>query len=123
MFRMLPADYGNMGQALGLVESAWFFRRGDESVRIVRVSHPNFKVSLQVDGPGESHVVHRFDDQAACAIHQSELERRLVRRDFHLERTSGRRPKVLKMPRPGSELRLLFASPEPGPFDDSPSAA
>jgi hypothetical protein len=118
-----------MGQALGLVESAWFFRRGNESVRIVRVSHRNFKVSLQVDGPGESHVVHRFDDQAECAIHQSELERRLVRRDFHLERTSGFRPRVLVMPRPGSELRLLFATPseagfgEPGPFDDSPSAA
>ena len=127
MFRTPPADYGSMGQVLGLVESAWFFRRGDESVRIVRVSHRNLKVSLQVDGPGKSHVIHRFDDPAACAIHQSELERRLVRRDFHLERATGLPPlRRFGAPHPGTGLRLLFAPPvaqKRGPFDEPPSAA
>jgi len=74
-----------MKHGLGLVESAWFFRRGKQSVRIVRVGHPNSKLSLLVDGPGGSHVAHHFDDHVACAIQQCEIERQLATRDFYLE--------------------------------------
>jgi hypothetical protein len=74
-----------MQQVLGLVESAWFFKRGQQSVRIVRVGRRDTKLSLVVDGPGTSHVVHHFDDHMACAIQQCEIERQLAVRDFHLE--------------------------------------
>jgi hypothetical protein len=74
-----------MKHGLGLVESAWFFRRGMQSVRIVRVGHPDSKLSLLVDGPGGSHVAHHFDDHMACAIQQCEIERQLATRDFYLE--------------------------------------
>lgn len=80
-----------MKAGLGLVESAWFFRRGKQYVRIVRVDRKSAGLSLVVDGPGTSHVAHHFDDSMACAIHQCELERELVGRDFHLERVSGMR--------------------------------
>jgi hypothetical protein len=74
-----------MKQALGLVESAWFFRRGTQFVRIVRVGHPDSRLSLLVDGPGGSHVAHHFDDHMACALQQCEIERQLASRDFYLE--------------------------------------
>ena len=79
-----------MSKPIGLVESAWFFRRGSECVRIIRVGGPS-RLSLLVDGPSNAHVAHHFDDPMACAIHQCELERQLVTRDFHLERASGMR--------------------------------
>jgi hypothetical protein len=75
--------------ALGLVESAWFFTRGDQSVRIVRVGHRDGGRRLLVQGPGPSRVVHDFEDVVACTIHQSELERRLVARSFRLLRFVG----------------------------------
>ena len=113
-----------MRQALGLVESAWFFRRGEQSVRIVRLKHRNLKTSLRVDGPGASHVTHRFDDQVACSIHQSEIERRLVGRAFYLERASGSAVKAAPAPpMTASDLRLLFAGPGDGPSTDPPAAA
>ena len=114
-----------MRQPLGLVESAWFFRRGDQLVRIVRVSHRNRKTSLRVDGPGESHVVHRFDDQVTCTLHQSEIERRLVGRDFHLERATGKAANAgpADTVRAASGLRLLLDPPKGnGPFDLPPAA-
>jgi hypothetical protein len=80
-----------MSGALGLVESAWFFRRGRQYVRIVRVDRRKGGLSLVVDGPGTAHVAHHFHDPMSCAIHQCELERQLVTRDFHLERVSGMR--------------------------------
>lgn len=83
--KLIPADYGVMKQALGLVESAWLFRRGRQSVRIVRIGHRDSSLSLLVAGPGEEHVMHQFDDHMACAIQQCEIERQLAARDFHLE--------------------------------------
>ena len=80
-----------MSGALGLVESVWFFRRGRQYVRIVRVDRRKAGLSLVVDGPGRSHVAHHFDDSMSCAIHQCEIERELVTRDFHLERVTGMR--------------------------------
>ena len=99
-----------MGQPIGLVESAWFFRRGSQYVRIVRVGRRDARLSLIVDGPEGAHVAHHFDDPLACAVHQCELERELVTRDFHLERASGMRPAsnlVLTMPE--------LTPPAPGP--------
>lgn len=74
-----------MAQKLGLVESAWFFRKGKQAVRIVRVGHTDSRLSLQVDGPGDTHVVHHFEDHMACAIQQCEIERQLATRHFYLE--------------------------------------
>jgi hypothetical protein len=74
-----------MKQGLGLVESAWFFRRGVQAVRIVRIGYPGSRLSLQVDGPGDAHIVHHFDDHLSCAIQQCEIERQLATRDFYLE--------------------------------------
>jgi hypothetical protein len=71
-------------RALGLVESAWLFTCGDESVRIVRLGHRDAGPRLLVQGPGASRVVHDFDDMLACTIHQSELERRLVAQSYSL---------------------------------------
>ena len=82
-----------MKPALGLVESAWFFRRGRQYVRIVRVDCRTSGLSLVVDGPDGSHVAH-FDDPMACAIHQCELERQLVTKDYHLERVSAAKSSV-----------------------------
>jgi hypothetical protein len=75
-----------MSAVMGLVESAWFFRRGRQCVRIVRVDRRGAGLSLVVDGPDSSHVENHFDDSMACAVHQCELERQLVTREFHLER-------------------------------------
>jgi len=74
-----------MARPFGLVESAWFFRKGRQSVRIVRVGHRDSSLSLVVDGPGDAHVTHEFDNHMACAIHQCEIERELAARSFHLE--------------------------------------
>jgi hypothetical protein len=122
-----------MRQTLGLVESAWFFRRGDQSVRIVRLSHADLKTSLRVDGPGQSHVIHRFDDQVSCTLHQSEIERRLVKREFHLERATGKAARPGRAGRAASApaarrspngLRLLLdPAASTGPYNDLPPAA
>lgn len=103
-----------MSGALGLVESAWFFRRGRQYVRIVRVDRKQAGLSLVVDGPGASHAAHHFHDPMSCAIHQCELERELVTRDFHLERVTGMKPSV-KVP----ELTI----PTFGPRPTGPAAA
>jgi hypothetical protein len=105
------------------VESAWFFKRGEQSVRIVRVSHRNRKTSLRVDGPGESRVVHRFDDQVTCTLHQSELERRLVGRDFYLERATGNAARGGAPARPVTGLRLFLDAKGEHPLNDLPPAA
>ena len=79
-------------------------------MRIVRVGRRNARLSLIVDGPEGAHMAHHFDDPMACAVHQCELERELVTRNFHLERASGMRPVshlVLTMPE--------LTPPAPGP--------
>ena len=80
-----------MKPALGLVESVWFFRRGRQYVRIVRVDRRASGLSLMVDGPEDVHIAHHFEDPMACAVHQCELERQLVTKDFHLERVGSPR--------------------------------
>ena len=97
-----------MSRALGLVESVWFFRRGRQYVRIVRVDRRKDGLSLVVDGPGAAHAAHHFGDSMSCAIHQCEIERELVTRDFHLERVTGMRPTV-----PPPMLAIPSAAPWP----------
>ena len=97
-----------MSGALGVVESAWFFRRGRQYVRIVRVDRKKAGLSLVIDGPGASHAAHHFHDSMSCAIHQCELERELVTRDFHLERVAGMKASA-RVP----ELTIPSLSPTP----------
>jgi len=97
-----------MSGAFGLVESVWFFRRGRQYVRIVRVARRKEGLSLVVDGPGAAHAAHHFGDSMSCAIHQCEIERELVTRDFHLERVTGMRK--ISMP----ALSIPSNSPWPG---------
>jgi hypothetical protein len=86
----------NAGPTFGLVQSAWLFTRGSDSVRMVRVTHPKQPTRLLVNGPGEEAMVHVVDEPMDVARLQSELERRLVIRGYHLaqfmsgERRSGR---------------------------------
>jgi len=87
-----------MKEALGIVESAWFFRRGQQYVRIVRVDRRASGVSLVVDGPEGSHIAHHFNDPMACAVHQCELERQLVTKNFHLERVGSARSANVFLP-------------------------
>ena len=103
-----------MSRALGLVESVWFFRRGRQYVRIVRVDRRKDGLSLVVDGPGAAHAAHHFGDSMSCAIHQCEIERELVTRDFHLERVTGMRP---TLPAP------VLAIPSVAPWPTGPAAA
>lgn len=71
---------------IGLVQTAWLFTRGSESVRMIRVSRPSGPVRLLVHGPGREALVHEVGDAIDCARHQSELERRLVAQGYQLTR-------------------------------------
>ena len=102
-----------MSGALGLVESVWFFRRGRQYVRIVRVARRRDGLSLVVDGPGAAHAAHHFRDSMSCAIHQCEIERELVTRDFHLERVTGMRHSSVP----------ALAIPSNAPWPGGPAAA
>ena len=73
-----------MAPSLGIVESAWLFRRGAQSVRIVRVGHRDSRLTLLVLGPDGSRISHQFDDALSCAMQQCEIERQLASRDFCL---------------------------------------
>ena len=74
-----------MSEAIGLVESAWFFRRGAQTVRIIRVGRRGSRTWLRIEGPGASSITHHFDDHLSCAIQQCEIERQLAARHFYLE--------------------------------------
>ena len=86
----------NTDPTFGLVQTAWLFTRGAESVRMVRVTHPRQPTRLLVNGPGEEAMVHVVDEPMDVARLQSELERRLVTKGYYLakfmsgERRSGR---------------------------------
>lgn len=80
---------------MGLVQTAWLFTRGSQSVRIIRVSRSSGPVQMLVQGPGTERSVHEAD-ALACVRYQSEVERKLVAQGFQLasfisaERRSGR---------------------------------
>ena len=69
---------------IGLVQTAWLFTRGSQSVRIIRVAQPGGAVRLLVNGPGSEALVQDMHDALECARHQSEIERRLVAQGFQL---------------------------------------
>ena len=80
---------------MGLVQTAWLFTRGSQSVRIIRLTRPNGPVQMMVQGPGNERSVHEADT-LACVRFQLDLERQLVAEGFQLasfvsaERRSGR---------------------------------
>ena len=82
--------------SIGLVQTAWLFTRGSQSVRIVRVTQPNGAQQLLVNGPGTESAVHQADDPIFCVRYQADLERRLVAEGYQLasflsaERRTGR---------------------------------
>lgn len=71
---------------LGIVQTAWLFTRGGDSVRILRIGHSAGAQRLLVHGPGTESQVHDLEDAADCTRYEAELERRLVRQGFRLER-------------------------------------
>ena len=68
---------------IGLVQTAWLFTRGSQSVRIIRVARQNGPVRMLVQGPGTERSVHEAD-ALECVRFQSEVERRLVAQGFQL---------------------------------------
>jgi hypothetical protein len=80
---------------IGLVQTAWLFTRGSQSVRIVRITRPNGAQQLLVSGPGAESTVHEAEDPIFCVRYQADLERRLVSEGYQLasfmsaERRSG----------------------------------
>lgn len=69
---------------IGLVQTAWLFTRGSQSVRIIRIAQPKGSVRLLVNGPGAESLAQDMDDALECARHQSEIERRLVAQGYQL---------------------------------------
>src|SRR5688500_20233423 len=80
---------------IGLVQTAWLFTRGTQSVRIVRITRPNGAQQLLVSGPGAESSIHEAEDPIFCVGYQADLERRLVSDGYQLasimsaERRSG----------------------------------
>jgi hypothetical protein len=80
---------------IGLVQTAWLFTRGAQSVRIVRITRPDGAQQLLVSGPGSESSVHEAEDPIFCVRYQADLERRLVAEGYQLasflsaERRSG----------------------------------
>jgi hypothetical protein len=80
---------------IGLVETAWLFTRGPQSVRIIRVTRPSGVVRLLIQGPGPISSTHEIDDTIEAVRYPSQLERSLVAEGYQLalfrsaERRSG----------------------------------
>ena len=80
---------------IGLVQTAWLFTRGTQSIRIVRITGPDGAQQLLISGPGAEWAVHDAEDPIFCVRYQADLERRLVSDGYQLasflsaERRSG----------------------------------
>jgi hypothetical protein len=81
---------------IGLVQTAWLFTRGSQSVRIVRITRPDGAQQLLVSGPGAESSVHDAEDPIFCVRYQADLERRLVSEGYQLASfiSAERRPSV-----------------------------
>jgi hypothetical protein len=91
---------------LSIVEAAWLFTRGTDSVRIVRAAGRRGAIHLLVHGPSDAADTREFEDVVACMNYQADLERRLVDEGFALERlTSDRRSISGQPPRGLGERR------------------
>jgi len=69
---------------IGLVQTAWLFTRGSQSVRIVRVTRANRYERLIVSGPGAERSVHESENWIDCVRRQADVERRLVAQGYQL---------------------------------------
>jgi hypothetical protein len=76
---------------LAVVETAWLFTRGTQSVRIIRAATMDGEFHLHVHGPAAARQSHVFHDVIDCMRYQADLERRLVGQGFALERFTGDR--------------------------------
>ena len=74
-----------------IIDASWLFTRGDESVRLERISLLRRGLRLIISGPGYSRDTHEFRDDDTCTKEQSLFERRLRALGFHLEAFSDRR--------------------------------
>jgi hypothetical protein len=73
-------------------EAAWLFIRGQQSVRMLRVTDAAGRLHLIVHGPGPVTVIHGTDDLVESMAHQANLGRELLAEDFRIvETTSDRR--------------------------------
>jgi hypothetical protein len=91
---------------LVIVETAWLFTRGTESVRIVRAAARDGMIHLLVQGPGTDADTRVFNDVLACMNYQADFERRLVTEGFSLEKfTSDRRTGAPRRPVGAPERR------------------
>lgn len=69
--------------AIGLVRTASLFTRGDQSVRIVRVTRANEPTRLIVQGPDSESYVHTVDSFDGVQ-YEADIERHLVRQGYRL---------------------------------------
>ena len=74
-----------------IIDASWLFTRGDESVRVERISLLRRGLRLIISGPGYSRDTHEFNDNDECTSLQASFERRLRTLGFHLESFSDRR--------------------------------
>lgn len=75
-----------------LIDTAWLFTRGEQSVRMLRVSDTVGRMHVIVHGPGAAAMGHHSDDLMESMLYQANLSRDLLRQGFQLnEATSDRR--------------------------------
>lgn len=70
---------------IGLVQTAWLFTRGSQSIRILRVARPYGPVRLLITGPGAASSTYDADDAIDAVRYQLHLERGLVAEGYQLE--------------------------------------
>jgi hypothetical protein len=76
---------------IAVVEAAWLFTRGSESVRIVRTATRGGTVHLHIHGPGSATESHTYPDAIECMQQQSELRFTTDRREHPADRRAATR--------------------------------
>jgi hypothetical protein len=71
---------------MGAMSTMWFFSRGAESVRVVRLTAPDGSWRLLIDGPDPGPRLEECADLLASVQQQAELERQLIEAGFRLQR-------------------------------------
>jgi hypothetical protein len=69
---------------IGLVQTAWLFTRGTQSIRIVRVARTDGPVRLLINGPGAAESTYDAEDAIDAVRYQLHLERGLVAEGYQL---------------------------------------
>lgn len=78
-------------EATRFEEAAWLFTRGQQAVRILRVTDAAGLLHLIVHGPGPITVIHDTDDLVESIGHQANLGRELFAEGFQLDETTSDR--------------------------------